>query len=81
LFFGISQKGLEYPGIDEKIFLIFVLITPQDHSTQRNLNILANLARILGSKKTVKKLREVKSMKEINDILVRAQGNVDTISI
>lgn len=79
LFFGISKQGLQYPGIEEEVFLLFVLVTPTGHPTQRNLNILANLARILGSRKTVKKLREVTSMKEINETLRKAQGTMNSI--
>lgn len=73
LFMGISKKGLDYPNVVDKVYLLFVLVTPPVQTTQRNLNILANLARMLSSQKTVKKLREAKSMKEINEVFQKAQ--------
>lgn len=65
LFLGISQKGIEFPGMDEKIHLVFVLVSPATHSLQRNLTILANLARVLGSEETVKQLMKASSMEDI----------------
>ncbi len=75
LFMGISNKGIDFPGIDGKTYLLFVLISPKKSTTQRNLNILTNLARILGSRKTVKKLKAAKSMKEIDEVFQKAQLN------
>ncbi len=75
LFMGISNKGIDFPGIDGKTYLLFVLISPIKSTTQRNLNILTNLARILGSRKTVKKLKAAKSMKEIDEVFQKAQLN------
>jgi len=73
LFMGISSSGIDYPGIKEKVNLIFVLVTPPHTTTQRNLNILANLARMLSSKKTVNKLKEAKNMKQVDEIFQAAQ--------
>ncbi len=69
LFLGISSKGIDYPGMEEKIHLIFVLVTPYTNSTQRNLSILASIARLLGHGKAYKRIRKAQSVSEIIEIL------------
>jgi len=76
LFMGISSTGLKFPGVEEPVYLLFVLITPVNQTTQRNLNIMANLARMLGSKKILMQLKEAKTMKEVDDIFQKAQLNM-----
>ncbi len=73
LFMGISPEGLFYPKVKGKVKLIFVLISPRGQTTQRSLNILANLARILASRKTVDKLAQSKTVKQIDEIFSEAQ--------
>ncbi len=73
LFMGISQKGFNYPGIKEDVHLIILLVSPPNHTTQRNLNILAALARFLSSRKTVKKLINARQLSDVDEILKEAQ--------
>ncbi|AXJ00460.1 transporter, CPA2 family [Cyclonatronum proteinivorum] len=74
LFLGISPNGIEYPDIEEKVKLLFVLITPASHSTQRNIRTLGNIARLLGHRKTYKKLMEARNFTEVSKIITKARS-------
>lgn len=69
LFLGISTKGIDYPNVGEKVNLIFVLLSPKTTSTQQNISVLANLARVLAHKKTYLKIKEAKTVAEISEII------------
>lgn len=69
LFMGISTEGMDYPNVEEKVNLIFVLLTPRTTTTQQSISVLANLARVLAHKKTYRKIKEAKSVAEISEII------------
>ncbi|MCH8567826.1 MAG: cation:proton antiporter [Balneolales bacterium] len=77
LFLGISRKGINYPGAEEKIHLIFVLISPFTIGTQRNLSVLASLARILGYNKAYKKLMKAENISDITSILKEVRREIE----
>jgi len=76
LFLGISPKGLRFPGVEEKVDLLFILITPYTSSSQQNIRILANVARVLGHKKTYKKIKDARSVAEISEIIENVHLNI-----
>lgn len=63
------NNGIDYGAIDNMpVDLIFALIVPEE-STDEHLQILAILAKMLSETKTVDKLRNSKTAKEIFSIL------------
>lgn len=74
LFMGISPNGIDYPEVEEKVKLVFVLISPASHSTQRNIRTLGNIARLLGHKKTYKKLMEARNFAKVSEIISSARS-------
>lgn len=74
LFMGISPNGIDYPDVEEKVKLLFVLISPATYSTQRNIRTLGNIARMLGHKKTYKKLMEARNFTQVSETISRTRA-------
>ncbi|MCH8485377.1 MAG: cation:proton antiporter [Candidatus Cyclonatronum sp.] len=74
LFMGISPNGISYPNVEEKVKLLFVLVSPASHSTQRNIRTLGNIARMLGHKKTYLKLKDARTFTQISKIIFDARS-------
>jgi mannitol/fructose-specific phosphotransferase system IIA component (Ntr-type) len=77
LFLGISKDGLEYPNIESPVSIIFLLVSPLHSPSQRILNILGNLARLLGSPGTIDNLKSAQSLDEIDRIITVANSTLD----
>jgi Kef-type K+ transport system membrane component KefB/mannitol/fructose-specific phosphotransferase system IIA component (Ntr-type) len=76
LFLGISNDELDYPKVEAPVHVIFLLLSPEGISTQRNLNILASLARLLSSPGTIDKLKNAKQVDELTEIINIANINM-----
>jgi Kef-type K+ transport system membrane component KefB/mannitol/fructose-specific phosphotransferase system IIA component (Ntr-type) len=68
LLMGISKSGIDYPGFEKPVHVIFLLISPRSISMERNLRLLAKLAGLIKSSDTVNHLKEAKTIKEIREI-------------
>lgn len=77
LFLGISRDTIEFPNLDSDINIIFLLLSPKETPDQRNLNILASLARLLGQPDTISSLKKAKDLSEISKIISVANISLD----
>ena len=68
LFLGISKEGLSHEKVEEKVHVIFLLLTPEDYPVNRCISVLGRIARLIRSKEMVNKLSNVASIQEIRDI-------------
>ena len=66
LFLGICPSGISYPGLEQKVHLIFLLISPRTVPYQESLKMLARLASRLSEAETVDQIKNAKTIKEIS---------------
>lgn len=63
--FGRSRKGVNFEAIDEQPADLFFLLVAPENASGVHLQLLAKIARLLGSSSVRKKLREGKSRREL----------------
>lgn len=66
LFLGISPGGVEYPGLNQKVHLIFLLISPRTVAYEKSLKMLGKLASHLSEAEAVDQIKNAKTIKEIS---------------
>ncbi|MFU8860646.1 MAG: cation:proton antiporter [Cyclonatronaceae bacterium] len=77
LFLGISKDSIRFPNLNMDTNIIFLLLSSEETPDQRNLNILGNLARLLGQPGTINSIRNAKNLIEINKIISVANLSLD----
>jgi Kef-type K+ transport system membrane component KefB/mannitol/fructose-specific phosphotransferase system IIA component (Ntr-type) len=77
LFLGISRDNIQFSNAEGSFNIIFLLLSSEETPEQRNLNILANLARLLGQTNTISRLKKATSLAEISGVISVANVSMD----
>lgn len=77
LFLGISRDNIQFSNADGSFNIIFLLLSSEETPEQRNLNILASLARLLGQTNTISRLKKATSLAEISGVISVANITMD----
>jgi Kef-type K+ transport system membrane component KefB/mannitol/fructose-specific phosphotransferase system IIA component (Ntr-type) len=77
LFLGISRDNIQFSNADGSFNIIFLLLSSEETPEQRNLNILASLARLLGQANTISRLKKATSLAEISGVISVANITMD----
>jgi mannitol/fructose-specific phosphotransferase system IIA component (Ntr-type) len=69
LLVGIHPDGLDISGLDHKIHIVFVLLSPVNRSPQQHLQNLANIARMVRSDEVVEEMKHITTTDELERFL------------
>lgn len=67
--FGRSDQGIDFDAMDKKLVHLFFLIAAPEDAIGSHLNVMARLSYIMKSEENREKLLEIKSPKELLEIL------------
>lgn len=67
--FGRSDQGIDFDAMDKKLVHLFFLIAAPEDAIGSHLNVMARLSYIMKSEENREKLLEIRSPKELLEIL------------
>jgi PTS system nitrogen regulatory IIA component len=75
--FAVLQDEMDYESLDEKpVRLVFALLVPEQ-ATSEHLQLLSQLAGILGKEENRKRLLQAKSSDEVYKLFCESEKNLD----
>jgi PTS system nitrogen regulatory IIA component len=74
--FGRSRKGINFEAIDDQPADLFFLLVAPENASGIHLQLLARIARILGSSSVRKKLREGRSQRDLYKAITESDQEI-----